>query len=323
RDKVGDFVYQISGNFSVNDNKVTKFRGPVERGWFDDGSGNVVYKSNVGETIQNGFGGVIAEGHTLGEYFIHTLYNGNGRYPGTGDAELHEGPDDGMVRNGYNLKWVESMIAQGYTFVGSNIVSPNGLYLGDLIYADNNNDGDFGNENDKMFTGKSSIPKYNFGVQLSAQYKQFDLSMIWGGSAGFHLYWNQDFYNSTRTVNGNPIAKHIANDHFFYDSSNLSDPRTNQSAKFPRLTDATERSNDLSSEFWLYDGSFVKLRNLQIGYSLPRNWIEHVNLDKVRFYCSGENLLTLTNYPGVDPEIGATVNYPTLKQIAFGIQVQF
>lgn len=323
RDDIDDFSYRVQGNFSINDNKVTKFRGAVERGWVEDEDGNRVYRSNVGETVQNGFGGIIAEGHTLGEYFSHTIYKGDGRYPGAGEADLTQGPVDGMIRDGYNLRWATSMIDQGYTFVGSNIVSPSGLYLGDLVYADNNGDGDYGNENDKQFTGKSSLPKYNFGLQLSASYKGIDISMIWGGSAGHYLYWNQDFYNATRTVNGNPISKHIADNHFFYDSSNPSDPRTNQDAKYPRLTDATERNNDLASEFWLYDASFVKLRNLQIGYSLPLQWIERVNIEKVRVFFSGENLLTITNYPGIDPEIGATVNYPTLRQVAFGLQVQF
>lgn len=323
RDDKGDFSYKVQGNFSINNNEVTKFRGAVERGWVDDGNGGQVYKSNVGETVQNGFGGVIAEGHTLGEYFLHTVYSGDGRYPGSGNAGLTQGPTDGMIRNGYNLRWVTSMIDQGYTFVGSDIVSPNGLYLGDLIYADNNGDGDYGNENDKQFTGKSSLPKYNFGLQLSASYKGWDMSMIWGGSAGFHLYWNQDFYNATRTVNGNPISKHIADDHFFYDSANPSDPRTNQEAKYPRLTDATERTNDLQSDFWLYDASFVKLRNVQIGYRFPERWVGRLGIENLRMYFSGENLLTITNYPGVDPEIGASVNYPTLKQVAFGVQLQF
>ena len=323
RDRIRNFTYQIKGNISVNDTKVTKFRGLVERGWVDDGNGNVTYSSNVGETIQNGFGGIIAEEHMLGEYFLHTLYKGDGKYLGSGKAELNQGPEDGMIRNAYNLKWAENMISQGYSFVGSNIVSPNGLYLGDLIYADNNEDGDFGNENDKQFTGKSSLPKYNFGIQLSSQYKGWDLSMIWGGSAGFHLYWNQDFYNATKTVNGHSISKHIASNHFFYDSSNPSDLRTNQNAKYPRLTDATERNNGLQSDFWLYDASFIKLRNLQLGYRLPKRWVEPLNIDKIRLYFSGENLLTITDYPGMDPEIGASVNYPTLRQMAFGVQIQF
>ncbi|RAV28197.1 SusC/RagA family TonB-linked outer membrane protein [Sinomicrobium soli] len=319
RDHIGDFNYEVQGNFSANDNMVTRFRGPVERGWTEDGE----YKSNVGETMQNGFGGVIAEGHTLGEYFLHTLYTGDGRYPGSGEAGMDQGPQDGMIRNGYNLKWVEQMVNQGYTFVGSNIVSPNGLYLGDLVYADNNGDGDYGNENDKQFTGKSSIPKYNFGLQLSASYRGWDMAMVWGGSAGFHLYWNQDFYNATRTVNGNPLSERIANDHFFYDTASPEDPRTNQDATFPRLTDATERTNDLSSTFWLYNASFVKLRNLQIGYRFPDKVLEQFDISKLRLYFSGENLLTITDYPGIDPEIGASVNYPTLRQMALGIQLQF
>ena len=323
KEKKGDFQYEIGANLAYNVNRVTKYRGAVERGWVDDGTGTLVYQSNVGETVQSGFDGVIAEGHTLGEYYLHTVYNGDGRYPGAGDAGLYEGPSDGMIRNGYQMKWVEKMIDQGYTFVGSNIVSPTGLYLGDLIYNDNNGDGDYGNENDKQFTGKSSLPKFNFGLNLSASYRGLDLSMVWAGSAGFSLYWNQDFYNASRTANGYSISQYYADNHYFYNTADPNDSRTNVDALLPRLTDDTERTNDLASDFWLYDASFLKLRNLQIGYTIPEQLTKKILIQKMRVYVSGENILTLTKFPGMDPEIGADVNYPTMKQFAFGVNVSF
>lgn len=323
KEKQGNLTYQLGANFSYNHNIVTKYRGEVERGWITDSNGNREYVSNVGETVESGFNGVIAEGHTLGEYFLQTVYHGTGSYPGAGEAATNAGPSDGMLRDAYDMKWAEKMVSQGATFVGSNIVSQTGLYLGDLVYEDNNGDGNYGNDNDKQFNGKSSLPRVNFGLNLSASYKGLDLSMIWAGSAGYYLYWNQDFYNASRTANGYSISEYYANNHYFYDSSNPGDARTNTSALLPRITDGTERTNGVASDFWLYDASFLKLRNLQLGYTIPKEYSQKLLIQKLRIYLSGENLFTFTKFPGMDPEIGADVNYPTMKQMAVGLSVSF
>ena len=117
--------------------------------------------------------------------------------------------------------------------------------------------------------------------------------------------------------------QHVADDHYFYDPMNPSDPRTNINAKNPRLTNESRLNNGVNTEFYRYKGDYVKLKNIQIGYTLPSKWTRKVKMDKLRLYVSGENLLTLTNYPGLDPEMGTSVNYPLMKQYAIGAQISF
>lgn len=323
QDTVGDFYYKVGGNFSFNDNRVDKYLGTLQRYWEYDKDGNPVnFYSNYGDVAQSGFGGLILEGRMLGEMYVRNLYHGDGSYSG-GKPTLTDGPKDGMIRTEQDMEWVQAMIASGYKFSGGSVVSKDQLWYGDLIYEDANGDGNFGDTNDLNLTGVSSLPKYNFGFNISCSYKGIDFYMLWAGAAGFSLYWNHAQYNGTQTKNGYAICERIANDHYFYDPQNPSDPRTNINATYPRLTDQTQRNNAASSKYWIYKGDYLKLKNAQIGYTLPKKLTSKILVNKLRIYLSGENLFTLTKFPGLDPEIGTAVTYPLIRQFAVGVQVTF
>lgn len=80
-------------------------------------------------------------------------------------------------------------------------------------------------------------------------------------------------------------------------------------------------SNGSTSNFWEYKGNWAKLKNVQIGYTFPQKWTKKFFVNDLRLYVSGENLLTITKYPGLDPEMGTDITYPLVKQWAFGIQI--
>ena len=82
-------------------------------------------------------------------------------------------------------------------------------------------------------------------------------------------------------------------------------------------------SNGTKSTFYKYKGDYIKLKNLQIGYTLPQKWVKTIRMNKIRVYASGENLLTITQFPGLDPEMGASVTYPLTRQFAIGAQITF
>jgi hypothetical protein len=115
----------------------------------------------------------------------------------------------------------------------------------------------------------------------------------------------------------------VVSNRYFYDPANPSDPRTNINGSQPRLKAVVDPQNNVASDFWLYDASWVKLRNLQFGYNLPEAIANKMSLQRARVFLSGENLLMFTGYPGLDPEIGPGLGYPTMKQFAFGVNVTF
>ena len=234
---------------------------------------------------------------------------------------------DGMIRTADDLAWVNSMLAAGYKFapITATATSANKSLLnyGDFIYADNNGDKIYGNTFDRKLNNISSTPKYNFGFNASVSWKGIDVSMLWAGSAGMKYLWIADGYSSSTTRNGWHVAERIADDHYYFNEANTTDPANNINGKFPRLKNSTDGQNNVASDFWLYDASYVKLKNLQIGYTIPQRIASKAFITRARVYVSGENLLLITSYPGLDPEIGSGIGYPTMRQYAMGVTLSF
>lgn len=315
RDGIGkDFSYSVGLNLAYNITTVTKYKGQLVQEWVEDEDGNRTYVNNIGDVAQSGFGGYIVEGHILGDQYMYSLYQGTGEgYSGEGEVDINAGPVDGMIRTENDMNWLIAMITAGYKFQGGQSISKNTLYYGDFIYSDLNGDGDYGDSNDRRFTGHSYTPKVTAGLNLSMRWKNLDFYALLTGAFGFYLNWNTSVYNTTLVNQAQAIMRRIADDHYTSETPN---------ATYPRLTYNKTLNNDLS-EFYHYRGDYVKVKSLQLGYTLPKVWTEKINIDGLRFYINGENLFTFTSYPGQDPEIGTSIGYPLMRSISGGFQVNF
>lgn len=324
-DRIGrDFNYRVGVNFAFNSNKVMKFKGKLQKYWtYDDAGNKVSYFNNFSDVSEGLFGGYVCEGRKLGETYMYKVYRGTGEGYTGGAVDIHAGPRDGMIRTKEDMVWVQAMIDSGYTFGGMKTIAKDQLWYGDLLYADINGDMNYGENNDREFSGHTNVPKYVLGFNYAMSYKNFDFSMLWTGALGFHLSWNSDYYNSTLVSHGYGIINHIADNHYFFDPSNPSDVRTNQMGKYPRLTYGTTYNNRIQSNWNEYKGDYLKLKNVQIGYTLPQHISKKFFVNKLRAYVSMENILTITSYPGLDPEIGTAIGYPLMRQISFGGQITF
>lgn len=318
-----DFSYSISGNFAYNFNRITKYKGTFSEGWTTGSDGTLTYSSNLGN-VSSGTDTRVLEGHTINEHYLYNLYSGDGSYFNSrGDVNINGGPKDGMIRTPDDLEWVQNMLTAGYKFQPGGSVSKSAIYYGDFIYADTNGDGNYGNSYDKSFTGKSSTPRFNFGLQTNFSFKGIDLSMIWSGSTGMWYYWNARGYVGSIVQLGYAISEMVANDHYYYNADNPSDASNNIQGKYPRLKNSTDAQNNLSSTFYLHNASYIKLKNLQLGYTVPKSISKKAGLEKARVYFSAENLLMITKYPLLDPEVGAGINYPTMRQLSLGVNIVF
>ena len=321
RDNIGrDFSYSIKGQFSFNKNFVSKYKGKLEKGWNKE---HTEYSTNIGD-VSTGSTTRVIEGRQINEFYLPNVYNGNGSYfNADGTVNINGGPKDGMIRTENDMQWLQAMQAAGYTFQPYNNIAKNALWYGEYIYADANGDGVYGNSYDSEFQGTSTTPKYNFGIQASANWKDFDFSMTWGGSAGFSIYYYGKARNSSETTYGYAIPDAVANDHYFYDPENPSDPRTNQSSKQPRLVNVSGAQSSASSSLHLEKGNFIKLRNLTLGYTMPKSISKKFYVERLRVYASGENLFAITGFSGMDPEMRVSMGYSTMRQYAFGINLTF
>lgn len=330
RDKIGDVRYSVSGNFSYNQNRVVKYLGKVQYGYDEndfDVWGNPVWKYLNYSALNS-----IPEGHMLSEQFLQTPYKGTGIYnKSDGTVDPNGGPRDGMIRTSEDLQWVRSMVEAGYKFNSQTTaaVDRTRFWYGEYIYADNNGDGDYGNEYDREWTGKSSTPKYNYGIQLSAEWKGFDISMLWSGQAGMHYHLYGNGLNNPIIGNiQNTIPANARNDFYFFDETEYASPELDPNSNY--LTAPYSRLKSSGGTFqnntdFLYNAAYIKLKNLQVGYTVPKTITQQAKISNLRVFFSGENLWTITKFPGVDPEIGGIGfgAYPLARTLSGGVNISF
>jgi hypothetical protein len=253
------------------------------------------------------------------------VYSGNGQYYNSdGSLNINGGPKDGMIRTEDDMNWLQAMFNAGYKFYPNQGIGKDKIWYGDMIYADYNGDGIYGNDNDYQFQNISSTPKYYYGLQASLVWKGFDFSMSWAGAAGFMIDYYKQTQNSVNITHGYGIGADVAYDHYFYDPENPSDPRTNITSKTPRLV-GTQNSGqaNVNSVWHLQKGDYIKLKNLTIGYTLPKTWVNTAYMQNARVYFATENLLTITGFEGTDPERMSGDGYVPTRQFAFGVNVTF
>lgn len=319
-DKIGGVNYSVNGNFSYTPNKISHYKGKFEAGYDENGQ----WKSNIGDVASSSSAvDPIIEGHAKKEFYLRNPYKGSGK--GYETDGVQGGPVDGMIRTETDMAWLKAMIDAGYTFMPNKTVGKSKIWYGDYVYADANGDGIYGGTDDREFQHASADPKFNFGLQLSAAWKGFDLSMNWAGAAGFKLYWGSTLgYNTTTSYVGIALGKEVATDHYFYNPENTEDPRTHINSKYGRLTNtATGWQNGEASSCYLYNANYLKLKNLTVGYTIPAHLSQKAFIENLRLYVSIENVFNITRFPGQDPELGATPQYTSLRQFAFGANISF
>lgn len=197
--------------------------------------------------------------------------------------------------------------------------------LGDLIYEDFNGDGRI-DQNDFVKIGRGTMPQLNFSLSMNASYKNIYFTALWQGVAlcDYQLsaaYSSGTFDNTafTRPFYNNGNAP-------YYLVENTWTPE-NVNAKYPRLSTIANGNNAWPSSWWLIDGSYLRLKNLQIGYSLPNSMLSNwnVGISRVNLYVAGTNLLTFSHFKYVDPEMPSVNNgyYPQQKTYSIGLNVTF
>lgn len=196
---------------------------------------------------------------------------------------------------------------------------------GDIKLVDINGDGRITLEQDMVPIGRSNIPEMTYGLNLSANYKGFDCNLFFQGAALFDVYLcgtypglgfvDDTFYTRPFYADGNAP---------YYLVEGAWTPE-NTNAKYPRLGAEARINGGKYSDWWVKNGAYVRLKNAQIGYTLPTQLTKKAGIEKVRAYVSGSNLFTLSGIKYFDPEM-PNVNqgyYPQQRIYEFGMNVTF
>lgn len=190
---------------------------------------------------------------------------------------------------------------------------------GDIKFLDTNNDGTI-DEDDKVYCG-SGIPALEANLNFSADYKGFDLSLVLGSAWNYKLYNGNKYFYEGMNSSSNMLKSTL----------NAWTP-TNTDTDVPRAIYQDPNGNTRESDRFLENGNFVRLRQLQLGYTLPSSLTQKAYIEKLRFYVSGENLFTITGYDGIDPEFSRSnvlntgidkLIYPFTRSFSVGAQLTF
>lgn len=186
---------------------------------------------------------------------------------------------------------------------------PSGTRIGDLIYKDVNDDKKIDSK-DMVRMDRTNTPEIVYGLNLSLGYKQFDMGILFQGQA---RAWQYIYLQSG--LQGNTLKDLIENRY----------TEDNPNSKYPNLTSYTSEVSGYQSTFWLKDASFLRLKNLEIGYNLPSSLLNKVHIEALRFYVSGYNLLTFDKLKWFDPEGNSTTAafYPQNRIFNIGLNLTF
>jgi len=195
-----------------------------------------------------------------------------------------------------------------------------GAEPGFFKYANNDATDNVITPTDRTFIGDPN-PDFTYGLNLALSYKNFDISTFIYGSQGNDIFnnnkWWVDFWPSFQGQK----SKDLLNNSWTPSNTGATVPKASNKSNFS--------TNTVSSSYYLEDGSFTRMKNLQLGYTLPESVLNRIKVKSLRVYVQGINLFTLTKYSGLDPEIGGgdrafgvdAGNYPNVKQFIFGLNI--
>lgn len=211
---------------------------------------------------------------------------------------------------GYNYEGIYRTNEEVLDYLTGYTAADTPFQAGDAKYRDNNSDGVI-DGGDRVNLG-SSIPKVNYGINLSAYLKDFDIQLFFQGAGGHKIY-NQ--MRHRLESNGNTsILSPIMADAWTVDNPDGSIPNPKNSVNY------------YTSDRFLEKGDYFRLKNLQIGYTLPQSVLSKSGLKNCRFYVQISNLFTVTSYKGFDPEVNGGVdygNYPQCRTFLFGVNISY
>ena len=306
RESEGDFQYGISANITTVNNEILDLSGLEAIG-------------NIG-----GLGFPNVGGNTWVDFSRSEVGGEVGAFYGYRNA--------GIFQNQQEIDALNAIAAEENgpdTYYQLSSTAP-----GDRKFKDLNGDGRVTTEDQEVIG--SPIPDFYGGLNFDASYKNFDFSMFWYATVGNDIFnYTNRVLQSFGATQGGIGLQNISEEYYLNRWT-----ESNRSTEYARITRADLNGNTRPSDVFVEDGSYLRLRNIQIGYTLPSAILENLNIERVRVYVNAQNLLTFTKYSGLDPEIGQIADpdtgernvtmtgvdvgtYPSSKFFGVGLNVTF
>lgn len=282
-------------------------------------------QKNTGKMYTNGYDIEVGWNDQIGDLTYGISANFSDFVSKMGDLGGTEFLGDQVKLEGSEFNEWYGYLSDGLMLTEEDLQGPklnDNVKLGDVKYKDVSGpdgvpDGKISPEYDRVLLG-GSLPRFQYGATLNLGYKGIDFSVAFQGIG------RQNARLSSAMVQ--PLQYNWANMPAIIDGNYWSEkntPEQNAQVAYPRLTYANAGSNYAMSDYWLFNGRYLRMKNITLGYTLPQKWTEKVTIKQARVYVAANDLFCISNYPkGWDPEMG-TSSYPITTSVLFGLSVNF
>ena len=301
----------------------------IQRMFLPDITGLESYPwANVGAVKSKGFDGNFQYKDHIGE--INWTVRGNITYSKNTILERDEENNVYAYQygKGYRVNQQRGLIALGlfrdYDDIRNSPKQSWGtVQPGDIKYKDVNGDG-IVDDGDRVAIGATDTPSLIYGLGASVSWRGFDLNLHFQGAGKYTFLINSGAVNAFRDGRWGNILQGITDNRWISSDISGTKETENPNAPYPRLSYGYNLNNQQSSSFWLRNGRFLRLKNLDIGYTLPKPMVNTIHLESVRIYISGQNLITWSPFKLWDPELDSRQRgqiYPITRSFTAGIQI--
>ena len=301
----------------------------IQRMFLPDITGLESYPwANVGAVKSKGFDGNFQYKDHIGE--INWTVRGNITYSKNTILERDEENNVYAYQygKGYRVNQQRGLIALGlfrdYDDIRNSPKQSWGtVQPGDIKYKDVNGDG-IVDDGDRVAIGATDTPSLIYGLGASVSWRGFDLNLHFQGAGKYTFLINSGAVNAFRDGRWGNILQGITDNRWISSDISGTKETENPNAPYPRLSYGYNLNNQQSSSFWLRNGRFLRLKNLDIGYTLPKPMVNTIHLESVRIYISGQNLITWSPFKLWDPELDSSQRgqiYPITRSFTAGIQI--
>ena len=301
----------------------------IQRMFLPDITGLESYPwANVGAVKSKGFDGNFQYKDHIGE--INWTVRGNITYSKNTILERDEENNVYAYQygKGYRVNQQRGLIALGlfrdYDDIRNSPKQSWGtVQPGDIKYKDVNGDG-IVDDGDRVAIGATDTPSLIYGLGASVSWRGFDLNLHFQGTGKYTFLINSGAVNAFRDGRWGNILQGITDNRWISSDISGTKETENPNAPYPRLSYGYNLNNQQSSSFWLRNGRFLRLKNLDIGYTLPKPMVNTIHLESVRIYISGQNLITWSPFKLWDPELDSSQRgqiYPITRSLTAGIQI--
>lgn len=287
--------------------------------------GTTMAAGNLGKTINKGFEIELKHSNRIGEDFTYnaglTFSHAKNEIKNMDEPALKTGY---RKREGHAIGQYFGLVCDG--FVTQNDIDGGKLPVstfgnvqaGDLKYRDMNADG-FIDERDETFIGYSDVPENTYALTLGANYKGWGFSVMFQGVDHVSRYYDAE--SMYAFINGGKVKEH----HLQRWNPAKSESENLASARYPLLHyDSYGDHNQRQNSFFLKNGAFIRLKNIELSYTLPEKWSKVAGMSDCRLYVNANNLITWDHLDDlVDPESNGSNRYPIMKTVNFGVNIKF